>query len=146
MKKCNICGKKQKHMPTVDYYLIKKRFSYCSKECIEKSEHDRDSKNALLSVLDGNFKEDKMNKKIEICDKCKKRRGYPYYGLAPHNHKFDEKGQIIIGSTEFTNKQQDNFIPDFEGSKMGVYFCEDINCRFSKENAMDIYNEIWGEK
>lgn len=63
------------------------------------------------------------------CQSCTDSNGVvlvPYYGLAPHNHKFDANGNIIIGSTEFyqpTNYPK-NFKPSDENPEHGIWWCE----------------------
>lgn len=59
-----------------------------------------------------------------ICPEC---QGKCYwYGLAPHKHDLTITGGLI-GSTVFTGELPDNFKPDIDDPKMGVYTCETCN-------------------
>ena len=44
-----------------------------------------------------------------------------YYGLGPHEHQYDEEGNIIIGATKFLDEQPENFTPDPDAPRLGVW-------------------------
>jgi len=76
-----------------------------------------------------------------ICDKCeetKKTWGdypYPMYGVAPHIHDFSKTGSII-GSTRIKSKSEwpESFVEDPEAPGCGVYYCQNEECEFHKNN------------
>jgi hypothetical protein len=44
-----------------------------------------------------------------------------WYGLAPHEHSYDENGEIIIGGTRFVDEVAEEFTPDPDAPNCGIW-------------------------
>lgn len=44
-----------------------------------------------------------------------------YYGLGPHEHKYDEDGNIILEATVFLDEEPESFTPDPDAPGLGVW-------------------------
>lgn len=77
----------------------------------------------------------KLLKLFSKCKECYDGYFHPYYGLAPHDHPFDDKGRIIIGGTIIRPKSKwpDNFEEDPEVPGLGTYHCP--KCKYSDERG-----------
>jgi len=57
----------------------------------------------------------------------------PHPGLAPHN-SFNEKGEVI--KSEFTDENDNCFVPDKDDPKIGTWYCPTPGCPNSKEKQI----------
>jgi len=84
--------------------------------------------------------------KLMKCTLCADGSAMPSYGVAPHRHNMKLTGSVI-GSTEVLPQDNwpDNFEPDLEPSEVwdgkglmtGTYYCENLECDYSKQKFKD---------